>query len=240
MARGRVGSVAVVLALAALLATPGPGSATHVRPRGATPLRLPLVLAYKQCVAPNRTHGAPLAFPSCAPPDPTTNHYLTVGTPDANGAAANSVGSLEVQAITGDVRFTLRVTDIRCLPAVSATVCNSANAVDGPDYSGNMQLNAVSRITDHFNGPGLNEAATMTDIPYPMDVNCANTGSTAVGGECTTDTTANALVPGAFQAGERTIWQLDKFQVFDAGADGNIHMGDPATTLFLTQGVFVP
>jgi hypothetical protein len=240
MARGRAASTAALLALAGVLAMPGAGSATHPRPRGATPLRLPLVPSYYQCTAPNRAHGAPLSSPSCAPPKTTTNNYLTVGTPDVNGAGANSVGSLEVRALTGDVSFTLRVSDIRCLPAVSVTVCNSANSADGPDYSGNMQLNATNRLTDHLNGPNLNEAATLWDIPYPMDVNCVNTASTAIGGECTTDTTANAVVPGAFQAGERAVWELEQFMLADAGADGDIHRGEGAVTIFMRQGLFVP
>jgi hypothetical protein len=240
MKRGKVGPAAAAGVLAALLAMPGSGLASHARPRGATPLRVPLVIAYQACTASNRTHGAPLAFPSCSPPKTMTNHYLTVGTPDANGAGANSVGYVQLQALAADVRFTAQVSDIRCLPAVVASVCYSPNSADGPDYSGNMQLSATTRLTDHLNGPGLNEAATMWDIPFPMDVNCANTASTAIGGECTTNTTANALVPGAVAAGERMVWEFDKLQVYDAGADGNIHMGEGAVTLFLTQGVFVP
>src|SRR4051794_25693189 len=79
------GAAITVLALAIVQ---GAG-ATHVRPQGATPLRASIVPAYKACAAPgNRTHGAPLASPSCNPPVQTSNS-LTVGSPDANGAAAN-------------------------------------------------------------------------------------------------------------------------------------------------------
>ena len=63
-------------------------------------LRVPLVPAFKQCTAPNRTHGAPLSFGSCVPPDPVSD-YLTVGTPDANGRAANSVGSVGFNVVPG-------------------------------------------------------------------------------------------------------------------------------------------
>ena len=93
-----------------------------------------------------------LAFGSCAPPKTMTNGYLTVGTPDANGAPANSVGSL-VQALVADVRFTVDVTDIRCLPAMSQSPCNSPNAADGPDYSGNMQLNATGQLERRWYPP---------------------------------------------------------------------------------------
>ena len=40
------------------------------RPKGATPLYLSLVPAYKPCTASNRTHGPPLAYGSCNPPSP--------------------------------------------------------------------------------------------------------------------------------------------------------------------------
>src|SRR5436190_2493065 len=160
-------------------------SATHPRPKGATPLRVSVVPAFKACTTPNRTHGAPLAFPSCNPPVQTSN-YLTVGSPDANGAPANSVGSirLDVQACVpgppedSDVLIKSNITDVRCTPAGGATACNSANAADGPDYSGEVQGNAVIRISDHYNGPGLNEAATVQDIPFPVNATCTNTTST--------------------------------------------------------------
>ena len=51
--------------------------------REPAPMRSPLVPAYNPCSgAPNRTHGPPLAFPSCNPPV-AVFRALTVGTPDA-------------------------------------------------------------------------------------------------------------------------------------------------------------
>src|SRR5688500_8734262 len=161
-------------------------SASHVRPKGATPLRASIVPAFKACTAPNRTHGAPLAFPSCNPPVQASN-FLTIGSPDANGAGANSTSFilLKVKPTSPeDVLITSTGTDIRCLPATSAAVCNSPNAADGPDYSGQVQGNATIRISDHYNGPGLNEAATVVDIPFPVNGQCANTTATTVGGTC--------------------------------------------------------
>jgi hypothetical protein len=58
----------------------------YPRPEGATPLRVPLVPAYKPCAAPNGTHGAPLAFPSCGPPV-TQSSGVFVGIGDGNPAA---------------------------------------------------------------------------------------------------------------------------------------------------------
>ena len=87
-----------------------------MRPKGATPLRASLVPAFKACAAPNRTHGAPLAFPSCNPPVQTSN-FLTIGSPDANGAGANSTGFvlLKVKPTSPeDVLITSIGTDVRC------------------------------------------------------------------------------------------------------------------------------
>ena len=56
----------------------------YARPRGASPLRVPLVPSYAPCTAPNRVHGPPLEHPSCTPPVRRSS-ALTVGTPDANG-----------------------------------------------------------------------------------------------------------------------------------------------------------
>jgi len=83
-------SLAIGLGALAVVSITQIASASHVRPKGATPMLVSLVPAYKVCTAPNRTHGTPLAFPSCNPPVQASN-FLTVGTPDANGAGAHSV-----------------------------------------------------------------------------------------------------------------------------------------------------
>jgi len=215
-------------------------SATHVRPKGASPLRASLVPAYKACTAPNRTHGAPLAFPSCNPPVQTSN-FLTVGSPDANGAGANSVASilLRVKATSPeDVLINSTGTDIRCKPATSPTVCGTANAADGPDYSGELQGNAIIRISDHYNGPGLNEAATVQDIPFPVNASCVATASTTEGGFCSAATSANATVPGSVKDAQRGVIEIGQLQINDGGADGTVATAD--NTLFEVQGIFIP
>ena len=78
-----------IAALCLLIAVPA--QATHPRPKGASPVRLSLVPTYDQCSAPNRTHGPPLAFPSCNPPAQTSGQ-ATVGTPDAFGGQQTSRG----------------------------------------------------------------------------------------------------------------------------------------------------
>jgi hypothetical protein len=208
-----------------------------VRPRGATPLKVPFVPAYKQCVAPNRAHGAPLSSPSCNPPTPLTS-YTTIGTPDANGAGANSIGSFRFDAIPGDIRFSMSLTDIRCGPGTAASVCDSANAVDGPDYSGEVQSSENVRITDHYNGSALTEAATLSEIPFPITVTCTNTASTSEGASCAITTSANAVVPGAVKTGQRATWELGQVYVYDGGAGGDIKTPDGG--LLVKQGLFVP
>jgi hypothetical protein len=214
--------------------------ASHVRPKGATPLRVPMVPAFKACTAPNRTHGAPLAFPSCNPPVQASN-FLTIGSPDANGAGANAVGFVLVKVkVTSpeDVLITASGTDVRCLPATAATVCNSANAADGPDYSGQVQGNSTIRISDHYNGAGLNEAATVVDIPFPVNGQCANTALTSIGGTCSVNTTANAVVVGAVKDNQRGVVEISQVPINDGGADGQIATAD--NTLFSVQGIFIP
>jgi hypothetical protein len=217
--------------------------ASHPRPQAASPLRLSLVPAFKQCTSPNRTHGSPLAFPSCNPPAQASNS-LTVGTPDANGAGAHSVGSVTLKVkVTSpeDVLITLTITDVRCMPGTSSSVCNSANSADGPDYSGELQGNGTIRISDHYNGPGLNEAATVVDIPFPVSAPCSNTADPSTGGVCTVTASSCGQPPDicSVKDGERAVVELTQFQVFDGGSDGQVSTtGD--NTLFAVQGLFIP
>jgi hypothetical protein len=240
--RRRLSIAVLAAAVAALaLAAVQNAGATHVRPKGASPMRASVVPAFKQCTAPNRTHGAPLAFPSCNPPVQTSNS-LTIGSPDANGAAANSTAFilLTVKSVSPeDVLIKSSGTDIRCKAGVSPTVCNSANTADGPDYSGELQGNAIIRISDHYNGPGLNEAATVQDIPFPVTATCANTAGTTVGGTCTANTSANAVVPGSVKDTQRAVVELQQLQINDGGTDGQVAT-TADNTLFAVQGIFIP
>jgi TolB protein len=213
----------------------------YPRPRGASPMRVSLVPAYKSCTAPNRTHSAPLAFPSCQPPVQTSG-FLTVGTPDANGAGVNSVGSMTLRVKTTlpeDVLISGSISDVRCLPVTAVTVCNSVNGSGGPDYSGELQGNATIRVTDHYNGPGGDDAATVQDISFPVSLTCANTAGTTIGGSCNVTTSGGVVCPECgIRAGKRTVVETAQFQVFDGGLDGRIATND--NTLFMDQGVFVP
>jgi hypothetical protein len=221
-------------------------SATHPRPVGASPMRLSMVPAYNACASPNRTHGPPLAFPSCNPPVQSSTS-LTIGTPDANGAGANSVGFIKIAVKVGtpappddsDVLITASATDIRCKAGVAA--CGSANAADGADYTGELEGTAQIRISDHWNAvaPGGGpDAATVIDIPFPVVTGCTATAATGIGSTCAINTTANAVVPGAVKDGKRAIVEIGQVQVYDGGPDG-VAASDP-NTLFSVQGIYIP
>jgi plastocyanin len=211
----------------------GPG---YAHPRGASPLRASLGIAYKQCQAAsaNRTHGPPLEHPSCNPPVQESG-WLTVGTPDANGPAANSIGFVKLRTLVGnpgtpavdeaDVQLVSSITDVR-------------NKSGLADYTGELQVKLPLRITDKQNGASLTEPAT-GDTTFTFAVPCTATDATGVGSTCSITTTVDAIAPGAVLEGKRSIWQVDKVQVLDGGPDG---VADTPTgnTLFATQGVFVP
>jgi hypothetical protein len=216
--------------------------ATHPVPKGATPVRVSLVPAYEKCTSPNRTHGPPLAFRSCSPPVQTSD-FLTVGTPDANGAAAKSVGFVRVRVLVGTpgppddsaVQITANITDVRCKTGVSA--CGNANAQGGPDYTGELEGNATIRVTDHYNGPDRTEAATVVDLPLPFNLSCASTADTSIGATCVVPTTTCLECPPP-KEGVRTVAEITQLQIRDGGADGVIATQD--NTLFMVQGIFIP
>jgi hypothetical protein len=213
----------------------------YARPRGATPLRVPLVPAFNRCTSPNNTHGAPLNFPSCSPATQTSPN-VTVGAPDANGSAANSSGFVRLDAVTGDVRLSASVTDVRCYYPSAPAFCADQNLQLDNDYAGELQGKLQLRITDRNNTPSPGGAGpgTVQDTPLLFTVPCTTTGpSNFIGSSCAVSTTVNTLIPGAVTAGLRTIWALGQIVVYDGGADGLASTtGD--NTLFMDQGTFIP
>src|SRR4051812_41272964 len=154
----------------------------YPRPRGATPLRASLAPAYKPCTTGNSSHGAPLSHPSCNPPTQVSD-FVTVGSPDANSRAANSIGSVlfSVLAAPADVRIVPSLTDVR-------------KKSDLSDYTGQLQARLPLRVTDRYNGPGLNETGT-GDTTLAFTVPCASTADANTGSACSINTTANAVAP---------------------------------------------
>jgi Subtilase family/FG-GAP-like repeat len=216
-------------------------SISYPRPKGATPFRASLLPSYNECTASNRTHGAPLAYASCAPPS-RSSATLTVGTPDANGFPAGSVAYLLLQVMMpGDVRVTFDATDIRCATANAA--CPGGN---GSDYIGKLLATAPLRITDKYNGPSASEDGTVVDTRLELPITCVNTADPS-GAHCALNTTLDSLVPGMVPDTKRSIWQLGQVSVKDAGPNGTGYgsgcpsaCGDGDEQTFMRQGVFVP
>jgi TolB protein len=209
----------------------------YARPKSATPATVRLVPAQVPCASANSTHGAPLAVPSCNPPQQTSN-YLTVGTPDANGAAAKSTGLLTAKAVgespidpnngdQSDIAFTVSITDVR----------NKNNLLD---YSGELRVAFNLRLTDRLSGPGLIHPATSADTTFAFSFPCSQTlADPNVGSTCSTSSSADAVMPGITPEFTRAIWELGQVKVYDGGSDGDADTtGD--NTLFMTQGLFAP
>jgi dipeptidyl aminopeptidase/acylaminoacyl peptidase len=216
-------------------ATPQP---RYVRPRGATPFTTSFVPAYHACTSPNRTHGAPLAHPSCTPPNPTSFN-VTAGTPEANGAAENFLGSATLRLVLGnsataadeaDVKVSVSVTDIRC---TDTTIACTGGALS--DYTGSMRLALRVDLTDTY-VPNL-PATSVGEISIPVP--CATTADPAIGSACSTATTVDSVLPGAVREDNRAIWGLRPLELWDGGQDGLLSTRDD-DTVFAVQGVFVP
>jgi hypothetical protein len=208
----------------------------YPRPKGASPLRVPLVPAYAQCTAPNREHGPPLAFGSCSPPQQTSS-FLTIGTPDANGQPAKSVSYMRFKVRRGnaatpedeaDVGIEIKINDVR-------------RASDLSDYTGAIAAEVNLRWTDRFNGSapgGGTDPATMVDVGLRIQVDCTATGDATIGSDCQRLTSLDALVPGAVKEQQRAVWEPGQIRIDDGGPDS-----DPTSTPnapFMVQGVFVP
>ena len=212
------------------------------RPAGASPLRVSLVPAYQECSAPTRVHGPPLGFASCNPPAQRSAH-LTVGTPDANGAAATSVGSMRYEVHAGapglpedsDIPLKFSFTDVRC--RVSIVTCTGGAL---SDYTGEIEVTTDIRVTDRNNASipgGGSEAATVIDSTLAFVAPCTATAG-ATGATCPLNTSANAISPGLVRDTKRMLIAMSQVQVNDGGADGLV-----ATTpnaVFAVQGIFVP
>jgi glucose/arabinose dehydrogenase/PKD repeat protein len=204
----------------------------YARSRGATPVRVPLVPAYRPCTAPNRAHGPPLDFGSCTPPVPASS-YLTVGTPDANGLPPRSVGFVRLKVVTGDPSTPQNEADVGLTTEISDVLDATRN---NHDYVGQLLTSVGVRLTDRQNGSWGTDAATVSTFPLNFAVPCVVTPEPS-GSNCYVQTSANALTPGMVVEHQRALWQLGQIQVFDGGADGTL---SDDKTLFAVQGLFVP
>lgn len=196
----------------------------YPRPKGATPFRVPLVPAFDECTAPNRTHGPPLAFGSCNPPT-TPSRYATVGTMSIGHVRLDVVG---LPDNTWEARVSASLSDVKRL-------------ADGADALGALDLTVTPQVTDDANSPQRLLNGTMTkpnyfENPLHVDMPCNPTADPATGSTCSVQTSFEALTG---LSGERAVIELDKVTVYDGGDDGFVDSRDD-NTLLAVQGVFVP
>jgi hypothetical protein len=207
----------------------------YARPKAATPLNIRLVPAFDECTSPNESHGSPLSVGSCSPPAQSSD-FLTVGTPDANGNAPNSMGVVTLtqqgespidpnNGDQADVGITMSFTDVR-------------KQSDLSDYTGELRALLNLRITDRYNGELLEDPATTSDTPFAVTVPCAATTGPE-GGTCSISTTADAVMGGVVREGMRSVWGLGPVQIYDGGSDGDADT-TADNTLFAVQGAFAP
>lgn len=329
----RIFVLSVLSSLLALLFVASSALASHERPTGASPMRVPLVPAFEACNSPNSTHGLPLNFPSCHPPVPVSNtvqsgapsggyaNILVCNVGAAPAACKESAGGFTT-AMQPDVRLWGAGRNIQCrisgtptgciagqdynpngAPGPYTTICagggcsagakpqpfcapgagseatciantditataalaQPGNTVDpvavcGADptclaFVANFAGSAI-RVSDHYNcNPSAplgdanacpasqttsNRAATMLDIVFPVPVDCISNpeGATTAGSNCGTNTTANALVPGAVINGKQAVVEIGEVQQMDSGPDGE--RGNSDDERFSTQGIFLP
>jgi hypothetical protein len=143
----------------------------------------------------------------------------------------------------GGVRFAVRPGDPDTSAdeadvVVSASISDVREQQGLAEYGGELQLLPTVRITDRGNGPAADEPATVSDIPFPVDMPCVGTASPDSGSECSVSTTFDAVMPGAIVEGRRSVWELGTIEVFDGGDDGDA--GTEPNSLFARQGIFVP
>jgi hypothetical protein len=262
----KLGILALAWAVALLLADPA--SATHPRPGGGSPFRIPLVPAYEECTNPNAAHIAPLAFPSCSPPE-TEGFTTSLGTTGAGGGSVkltvyctdgqippcNPTDGID----TEDVAVRVTVGDVRCLAVFPG--CSAA----GNDYAGDFMVSMVLRMTDHANGdpsgsttPCTNGAgmspcvtATVLDLTYALPGQCVDNGGPN-GANCNINTSFDAAVPSTVKEFQRQVLQLSGppglgVHVSDAGPDGSLgagpcpsYCGTGEEQPIANQGIFAP
>lgn len=199
----------------------------YPRPGGATPKREPLVVAYKQCTGPNRTHAAPFNDPSCNPPQ-QASEYLTTST------IGNMIASLRMDVQPGNVGTPEDEADVNVVFSATDVRLKS----DLSDYAGELDVRANLRITDGLSGPASNENATVSDRTLRFSVSCLPTGNTAIGSTCASSTTMDALFGGSVVERKRSIWDLGDINVYDGGPDGVASTND--NTPYLSSGIFIP
>jgi len=158
---------------------------------------------------------------------------VTVGTPNAKGAAAASSAFARYTVIAGDPATPEDEADV----ALTAQVSDVRERTSLLDYLGQLQLRAAVGLTDRGSGPSGGEPATLQGVEVAVTLPCTPTLGLA-GSVCSVSTTLNAVAPGIVRERARAIWALGQVQVYDGGPDGDADT--PNNSPFMRQGIFVP
>jgi hypothetical protein len=192
-----------------------------VRPRGATPMYLPLTVAFDDCGA-GPTHDPPFGGTTCGPPRQSSSD-LTVGEPTVNGKPANMVGYVRISTLSpSNGKVEVSISDVRC----KTLFANGCGTLLG-DYTNFVRLGLQYQITDRAAAGG--SAATVALAILSANVPCTATADPNTGSTCQLTTDLNTMVPGAVVNGKRASWVLLKATIYDG-------TGNP----FLLPGSFYP
>ena len=181
-----------------------------------------------ECTSPNRTHGPPLAFPSCNPPVQTSS-FLTVGTPDANGAPANSGVRQVCRAHTPGPPPETRSCSRRASPTSAARPARPPAATRtrraGPTTRASCRRTRRSGSPITTTRPARAAAPTPRrwwTSRFPCRMPCVSTADPSIGRPLRprVRTATPVAVPSAWFNGKRVVVGMTQFEVFDGGADG--------------------
>jgi glucose/arabinose dehydrogenase len=129
-------------------------------------------------------------------------------------------------------------------PYCAESGLSSSACIAGSDLTLTARLPGAAagkglRITDSYNGPTQDVAATSVASGFPIPMDCLPTAADGtVGSVCVVNTSANALVPGAIRTGDQSVWEVGEVQVLDSGMDGT--RGNTDDEPLAVQGVFLP
>jgi len=142
----RIFVLSLMTSLLALALVASSAMATHQVPGfGASPLYTQLVPAFDPCTSANSTHGAPLNFPSCSQPTPSSSTVkiggqsigfanILVCNTNASPAACKESAPGFTTAMQPDVRIFGAGRDVQC--AVTAAGCSAPGADYNPSNLG--------------------------------------------------------------------------------------------------------
>jgi hypothetical protein len=212
---------------------------TYDHPASTSSLTVALVPSFRQTISSTQctsrggltsSHQPPFALLSCNPP------AFAAGTQAHFGAAAS--GSAQLTAIPGNLATAADEADVGASASLDDVRASSATGADyDPSPSAPDATLAVKvRITDLLNGASLSQAATVSDLEFPVPMSCTATVG-PMGSNCSVTTTVDSVTPGAITEAKASVLAAFRVRLNDAGANGT--RGDSDDRNFAMQGIYV-